>query len=55
MSSKQAKQAAEEYLKEQAKIIGKYGAAPKLSGDRYREALNDTQRTFQTISDSRNK
>jgi hypothetical protein len=55
MSNKHAKKIAEQYLKEQATIIGKYGAAPKLSGDRYREALNDTQKTFQTLSTSRPK
>jgi hypothetical protein len=52
MFNKQAKEIAEQYLREQAKIIGKYGHAPKLSGDRYREALSDTQKIFQALSTS---
>jgi len=55
MSNKQAKEIAERYLREQAEIIGKYGNAPKLSGDRYREALSDTQKAFQAISAPRQK
>jgi hypothetical protein len=51
MSSKQAKLAAEQFLKASAEIIGKYGQEPKLSGKRYEEVLADTQRTFQAISD----
>ena len=53
MSTKQAKEIAEQYLREQAKIIAKYGSAPKLSGDRYREALSETQKTFQALSTSK--
>ncbi len=55
MSSKQAKQTAERYLKEQAEIIKKYGGTPKLSGERYREALAETQKTFQALSASKPK
>jgi len=38
MSGRDAKKLAEEYLKQQAKIMEKYGQAPKLHGERYREA-----------------
>jgi len=55
MSTKQAKQAAEQFLRDSAKIMGKYGEEPKLSGDRYREVLAATQRTFQSLSNNRGK
>jgi hypothetical protein len=55
MSAKEAKQVAEQFLREQAEIIGKYGEKPKLSGDGYKEALADTQRAFQSLSASKNK
>jgi hypothetical protein len=50
MAPTEAKKMAENYLKAQAKIIAKYGSPPKLSGDRYRRAMNDTRRTFQTLT-----
>ncbi|HET9285449.1 MAG TPA: hypothetical protein VFR24_26150 [Candidatus Angelobacter sp.] len=53
MSSQEAKKAAEQYLKDQAKIMEKYGSSPKLQGDRYREAVNSTTRTFQVLSNTR--
>jgi hypothetical protein len=52
MSKNEAKQAATQYLKDQAEIMKKYGAAPKLSGKRYEEAKTATARTFQTLSAS---
>jgi hypothetical protein len=54
MSANEAKKLAEEYLREQAKIMEKHGGAPKLHGQRYRESVTDTQRTIQTLSDARN-
>jgi hypothetical protein len=50
MSTKQAKLAAEQFLKESAQIIGKYGQEPKLSGQRYERVLAETQKTFQALS-----
>ena len=50
MSKSQAKQAAENYLKDQVAIMKKYGEAPKLSGPRYAAAKTAAIRTFQTIS-----
>jgi len=50
MSNAQATQAATKYLREQAEIMKKYGAAPKLSGPRYQAAKNAVTRTFKTIS-----
>jgi hypothetical protein len=55
MSAKQAKQAAKQFLRESAKIIGKYGEEPKLSGDRYKQVLAETQKTFQSISAAQKK
>jgi hypothetical protein len=55
MSTKQAKQTAEQFLRESAKIIGKYGEEPKLSGERYREVLAETQRAFQSLSANKAK
>jgi hypothetical protein len=55
MSASEAKKMAEEYLKEQARIIEQYGAAPKLRGDRYKEAVSETQKTFQTLRASSEK
>ena len=54
MSSQDAKKAAEQYLRDQAKIMEKYGSSPKLQGDRYREAVNDTRRTFEMLSNAKN-
>ena len=55
MSTKQAKQVAEQFLLESAKIIGKYGEEPKLSGKRYEQVLAETQKTFQALSANQNK
>jgi hypothetical protein len=55
MSSQDAKKAAEQYLRDQAKIMEKYGSAPKLQGDRYREAVNDTTRAFKALSNARSE
>jgi hypothetical protein len=52
MSSQDAKKAAEQYIREQAKIMQKYGSSPKLHGERYREAVNDTKRTFELLSNA---
>ena len=53
MSGNQAAQAAARYLKEQAEIMKKYGAAPKLSGPEYQAAKTAITRTFKTISSSK--
>jgi hypothetical protein len=50
MSDSQAKQFATKYLKEQAEIIAKYGSAPKLSGERFKQAVTETQKNFQVLS-----
>jgi hypothetical protein len=47
-----AQQKAERYLKDQARIIRKYGGAAKLHGDKYKEAVSATKRTFQLMSKS---
>ena len=55
MSAKQAKQAAKQFLRESAEIIAKYGEEPKLSGERYKEVLAETQRAFQSLSATKEK
>ena len=45
-----AQKKAVQYLKEQAQIIEKYGAKPKLRGSKYKEAVTDTMRTFAHLS-----
>jgi hypothetical protein len=53
MSDTQAKQTATRYLKDQAAIMKKYGAAPKLSGKNYQSAMSATTRTFKTLSSAK--
>lgn len=53
MSPIDAKKKAEQYLRDQAKIIGRYGKAPKLHGDKYNEAVTDTERTFKLLATPR--
>ena len=50
MSESKAKEVAAQFLKESAKIMGKYGQEPKLSGQRYQKVLAETQKTFQSLS-----
>ena len=50
MSRSEAKKNATQFLREQARIIGKYGKAPKLSGEKYQAALRGTAKTFQSLS-----
>ncbi len=53
MSKTQAAKAAENYLRDQAAIMKKYGDAPKLSGPRYSAAKTATASTFQRISSAK--
>jgi hypothetical protein len=53
MSKTEAKQAATQYLKDQAEIMRRYGAAPKLSGKQYEDARTAVTRTFKTISNAK--
>ena len=53
MSPSEAKENAEQFLKDQAAIIKKYGEAPKLSGADYKAVLNDTTQTFESLSTPR--
>ena len=53
MLPSEAKKNAEQFLKDQAAIIKKYGEAPKLSGEDYKAVLNDTTKTFESLSTSR--
>jgi hypothetical protein len=53
VSSMNAQEKAERYLKDQAKIIKKYGGTAKLHGEKYKEAVSATKRTFQLMSNAR--
>ena len=53
MTVLEAEKNAIKYLREQAWIIGKYGKAPKLSGESYQAALEATAKTFQSLSERR--
>lgn len=53
MSNSQAAQAATRYLRDQAEIMKKYGAAPKLSGPLYQAAKTAVTKTFKTISSAK--
>jgi hypothetical protein len=50
MSPDEARQNAAQFLKDQAEIIKRFGKAPKLSGRGYQDVLNETTKTFQTLS-----
>ncbi|HEY5021448.1 MAG TPA: hypothetical protein VII30_03060 [Gemmatimonadaceae bacterium] len=53
MSPDEAKKNAAQFLKDQAEIIKRYGKAPKLSGRGYQDVLNDTTKTFQSLSSAK--
>ena len=50
MATKKSETIAKRYLREQAKIMNKYGESPKLSGKRYDSAVQSIARTFETIT-----
>jgi hypothetical protein len=50
MSANQATKLATQFLKDQAEIMKKYGEGPKLSGANFEAAVNETKRTFKTLS-----
>ena len=50
MSEKDAKKTAEQYLKEQAKVIEKHGGHVKLGSDKYKAVLAETKTAFQRLS-----
>jgi hypothetical protein len=50
MDTQSAKKKAEQYLREQAEIIRKYGGVAKLRGPKYKEAVSDTTRAFESIT-----
>jgi hypothetical protein len=40
---------AEEFIKDQVRIMGEYGKAPKLSAKRYQEVVAETERSFESL------
>lgn len=50
MSASEAKKRAAQFLRDQAAIITKYGKSPKLSGPAYKAALQETTKTFQSLT-----
>ena len=55
MAPSEAKKMAENYLKAQAKIIERYGDAPKLFGDKYKRVVSATQKTFANLRSASDK
>jgi hypothetical protein len=53
MAAKKYEAIAKRYLRDQAKIMTKYGETPKLSGKRYEAAVQSAARTFETIASSK--
>ncbi len=53
MTTKKATSLATRYLRDQAKIMKKYGETAKLSGKRYDSAVKNVARTFETMSASK--
>ena len=50
MSSKKETAFAAKFLRDQAEIMKKYGEGPKLSGPSFEAAVNETKKTFKTLS-----
>ena len=50
MSGNQVTKLAAKFLKDQAEIMKKYGEGPKLSGPSFVAAVNETKKTFKTLS-----
>ena len=44
-----ARRDAEAFIKDQIRIMGKHGDAPKLSAKRYREVVAEAERSFQSM------
>jgi hypothetical protein len=40
---------AENFIRDQLKIMEKHGSAPKLGTKEYRKLIDDTQKTFQAL------
>ncbi len=49
MTTTEVKKLAQTFLEDQAAIIRKHGHAPKLSGPKFKRALSDTRKTFETL------
>ena len=55
MSADEARKNAVQFLKDQAAIMRKYGDTPKMRGDDYKAALNETAKKFESLSAARKK
>lgn len=40
---------AEEFIKDQVRIMGEHGKAPRLSARRYQEAVAETEKSFESL------
>jgi hypothetical protein len=49
MAPGDVKKLAQSFLKDQAEIIKKHGNTPKLSGQNFKRAMNDTTKTFAAL------
>jgi hypothetical protein len=49
-----SRKVAEQFIKDQVKIMRQFGKAPKLSAKRYKEVVTDTQRSFESLRPQEN-
>lgn len=49
MSKENLKKVAEQYIKDQFKIMAKHGKAPKLNQEQYREVVTSARRSFELL------
>jgi hypothetical protein len=44
-----SRKVAEDFINDQLKIMGKFGNKPKLSPERYKAAVNEAQKSFESL------
>jgi hypothetical protein len=44
-----SRKVAEEFIRDQVRIMGEHGRAPKLSAKRFQEAVAETERSFASL------
>lgn len=44
-----SRKVAEQFIKDQVRIMGEHGKAPKLSAKRYKAVVEETQRSFESL------
>jgi hypothetical protein len=49
MATSETRKLAQDFLKDEAEIIRKYGHSPKMSGQKFQRVVNATKRTFDNL------